>query len=444
MNRKSIAELLQECLSGFDAGLSPEQCLSAFPEQRAELEPLLRHALSLRVAFAAAPKPEYRERAKEKLLFAAGKDISAALAQEPDPEFVDKARQRLVSAGGQAVHESLRAVPPPRLPFWVNARRRLLEAAQEPAYRTTRRQPMAFALRSGLTAAVVVLALSVAGVAYITNSETKPASFSAQFELIDQALSELEAQAEAGIVIEPAVLNELSQRTSSLVAQIDDAQLDPVVDKLPEIIQRQREIVLAAAEDVLSPALQEAELQLNQAEEKVEEIRLAAAGVDDLDSSPTGTEPTAALSSGVNPTFTPTPTPVPITGLEADQVKVSLLPSDTTYGLSWQTVETANLRVVVPSTWTVTVPDIDSGGLGTLEVSTIRIDGPDIIIIIQVESGGIYALGGELVIVLRTEGADGELISADELVVAGPLALELTHVVETIVFTGLPPTSDSD
>ena len=444
MNRKSLAEHLQECLSGFDAGLSPEQCLSVFPEQRAELEPLFRHALSLRVAFAASPKPEYRERAKEKLLFAAGKDISAALVQEPDPEFVDKTRQRLVTAGGQAVHEALRAVPPPRLPFWVNARRRLLEAAQEPAYRTSRRQPMTLALRTGLTAAVVVLALSVAGLAYITNSDNAPASFSAQYELLDQDLSELEAQAEAGIDIEPAVLNELSQRTSSLVAQIDEAQLDPVVDKLPEIIQRQREIVLATAEDTLSPALQEAELQLNEAEENVEEIRLAAAGVGGLDSSQSGDEPTATFSNGVNPTLTPIPTPVPAPGLAANEVKVSALPSDATYGLSWQSLETVNLYVVVPSSWTVTVPDIDSTGLGTLEVSAIRVDGPSVIILIQVDSGGVHAVIGDVIIVLRTEGAGGELITADELVAAGPLALELTHVVETIVFTGLPATSDSN
>ena len=442
MNKESLAELLQECLSGFDAGLSPEQCLSAFPEQRAELEPLFRHALSLRVAFAAAPKPEYQERTKERLLFAAGKDISAALAREPDPEFVDDVRQRLVRAGGEAVHEALRAVPPPRLPFWVNARRRLLEAAQEPAYRTTRRQPMALALRTGLTAAIVVLAISVAGVAYITNSETNPASVSAQYELIDQDLSELEAQAEAGIIIEPSVLNELSQRTSSLVAQIA-SQTDPVVDKLPEIIQRQKEIVLAATENSLSPMLQEVQVQLNETEEKVDEILLAAASVNASDPSPTPAEPTATLSASVAPTATSALTPTS-PELAAGQVKVSPLPGDTTYGLTWQTVETVNLHIVIPSTWAVIVPEIDSSGFGTLEISTIRIDGPDIILVIQVDSGGMHAILGELVIVLRTEGANGETITADELVAAGLLALELTHVVETIVFTGLPTITDSN
>ena len=440
MNKKPLAELLQECLSGFDAGLSPEQCLSAFPERRADLEPLFRQALSLRVAFAASPRQEYRETSKEKVLFAAGKDISAALAQEPDPEFVHETRQRLIRAGGHSVHEALREVPPPHLPFWVNARRRLLEAAQEPTRQPSRRQPMALALRTGLTATVVVLALVVAGVAFMASSGSKPVSVSAQFELLNQDLSQLEAQAQAGVLIEPSVLSELSQRTTNLVARIDESQGDAVVDKLPEIIERQRVIVLAATENSLNQDIEKAHLQLNQAEEKVEEIRLAAAPADEPDLSQTQTDPTPTISSSLDPT--PTPAPTTSGALAPDQVRVSPTSSDTTYGLAWQAIETVNLHVAIPSTWAVTVPNLDDSGVGTLEVSTIRVDGPDIIIIIQVDSGGMHAILGELVIVLRTEGPDGVLVTADELVAAGPLALELTHVLETIVFNGLPAVSD--
>jgi hypothetical protein len=57
---RDIQQQLQECLDGFDGGLTPEECLSAYPRARAELEPLFRQALSLRVAFAASPKPELR------------------------------------------------------------------------------------------------------------------------------------------------------------------------------------------------------------------------------------------------------------------------------------------------------------------------------------------------------------------------------------------------
>ena len=70
MSKKRIEELLQECLDGYDAGLTPEECLSAFPGERAELEPLLRQALSLRVAFANSPSEDFRLDARQKLMFA--------------------------------------------------------------------------------------------------------------------------------------------------------------------------------------------------------------------------------------------------------------------------------------------------------------------------------------------------------------------------------------
>ena len=56
MTSKHIEELLQQCIAAFDSGISPEECLGMFPAQRAELEPLFRQAISLRVAFAAAPR----------------------------------------------------------------------------------------------------------------------------------------------------------------------------------------------------------------------------------------------------------------------------------------------------------------------------------------------------------------------------------------------------
>ncbi len=129
MSRQQLEHLLQECLEGYDAGLSPEECLSAYPHVRSELEPMLRQALSLRFAFAAAPSEEFKSRGRETLLFHAGRDVSKALSKEPDREFVMDARQRFLSAAGAQAQEALRDVPPPRLPFWMNARRRLLDAA---------------------------------------------------------------------------------------------------------------------------------------------------------------------------------------------------------------------------------------------------------------------------------------------------------------------------
>ena len=100
MSREQIEHLLQECLEGFDAGLSPEECLSAYPHVRAELEPMFRQALSLRFAYAASPSEEFKRRGREALLFHAGRDVAQALSKEPDDDFVMDARQRFLNAAG--------------------------------------------------------------------------------------------------------------------------------------------------------------------------------------------------------------------------------------------------------------------------------------------------------------------------------------------------------
>src|SRR3954471_7688755 len=105
MSSKRIEDLLQQCLEGYEGGMSAEECLSAFPEQRAELEPLLRQALTLRVNFASAPSERFMARAKEGLMFAAGRDVVAAMSVEPNLDFKMDARQRLIMAGGAPVQE---------------------------------------------------------------------------------------------------------------------------------------------------------------------------------------------------------------------------------------------------------------------------------------------------------------------------------------------------
>src|SRR5262249_24586897 len=152
MSHDLLPDMLQECLAAYDAGVSPKDCLSAYPTHRAELEPLFRQALSLRFSYAASPSEEFRARAKDTLMFAAGpygaqgfagtpdrefaKDARAkfmhaagAQAQEalrslpdPDPRYVARTRRRLIYSAGAEAQEALRAVPPPRLPFWWNAR----------------------------------------------------------------------------------------------------------------------------------------------------------------------------------------------------------------------------------------------------------------------------------------------------------------------------------
>jgi hypothetical protein len=66
--------------------MTPDECLSAFPEQRSVLEPLLRQALTLRMSYASAPSERFMARAKESLMFAAGRDVVAAMSVEPNED----------------------------------------------------------------------------------------------------------------------------------------------------------------------------------------------------------------------------------------------------------------------------------------------------------------------------------------------------------------------
>ena len=65
MSKARIEQMLQECLDGYEAGLTPEECLSAYPAHRVELEPMLRQALSLRVAYATSPSDEFRHQTRD-------------------------------------------------------------------------------------------------------------------------------------------------------------------------------------------------------------------------------------------------------------------------------------------------------------------------------------------------------------------------------------------
>ena len=110
MSREQIEHLLQECLEGFDAGLSPEECLSAYPHVRAELEPMFRQALSLRFAFAASPSEEFKRRGRESLMFHAGREVSQSLSKEPDRErAMDLARSGTWLLEADLPHNALKA-----------------------------------------------------------------------------------------------------------------------------------------------------------------------------------------------------------------------------------------------------------------------------------------------------------------------------------------------
>jgi len=67
--RKEFDNILDECLERIlTRGETIEQCLASYPEQAAELEPLLQTALSTKETLAIKPRPEFRDRARYQLL----------------------------------------------------------------------------------------------------------------------------------------------------------------------------------------------------------------------------------------------------------------------------------------------------------------------------------------------------------------------------------------
>ncbi len=436
---RDVDKLLQECLAGLDAGLTAEECLSAWPRQRDQLEPMLRQAVMLRMAFAHAPAEEYRENARERLMFAAGREASQALAAEPDSRFVQRLRHHLLSAAGASAQESLRSVAPPRLAFWVNARRRLLDAAATHSLPARPSPAMGLAFRSAMSAAVVVLAIAVAGMAYFSAQPAK-ASVDARLAAIDQQLREIEQQQDAGNQVSAAKIVDLSTSYTATVEKLS-AESPASITKANELIPRLKEAANASDPSTSQQVTQ----QLNQVEDKV---RLLAAGASaPLPPAATPAAPTAVAGSGANPTAAPaatsptaspaTPVPQP---LGANQARLTLLPSDNALGLNWSELRTERFRIVLPSNWTVIGANFDATGLAKVETKFIPLLAPDgTTVTINIQNGEVQAIANGSLLALRDE--DGDRMNVTDLVAkGGELASVFDHMLESIVHVPLTPT----
>jgi hypothetical protein len=438
---KHIEELLQQCIAAFDSGISPEECLGMFPAQRAELEPLFRQAISLRVAFAAAPRAEFRQQTRERVLFMAGRDVTAALSARPDPEFIKDARQRFIRAAGAEAQEALRAVPPPRMPFWANTRRRLLERAAET---NSNRRPVArpmggvMALRAGMSMAAVALIIAVGAFVYSISLNETPAS-NAQLAQLEKDLADLQRDHEQNGVIDKTQLQNVTAKINELVQQSEPAPA--VVEKLPELISKQRQVVTAAAnEGLLAPEVAQAQNQQLQEAQAKAELRLAAARAEDPTSTPQP-QPSASATAPSNTATTPvasTPTPV-VTPPPADepvspgQIRVTAS-ADTAGAKKWKTIELSNMSFNVPDSWKLGGGiELDEGNYGfapiDLETILINTDGNAAQVRVNVNSGRIDVFTNGTQITLRVGGVNGAFISIDELVAkAGPLVGDLRNL----------------
>ena len=398
MSSKRIEDLLQQCLEGYDGGMTPEECLSAFPAERPELEPLLRQALTLRMSFASAPSERFMARAKESLMFAAGRDVTAAMSVEPNPDFKMDARQRLIMAGGAAVQESLRDVPPPRLPFWVNARARMLEAAKNPQPRPKPVLTGAPALSMSL--AGIVAAVAIAGGAFFFSQGSQP-SVAAELAAIERQVLTIEQQQANGVFISPDLLADITRRTNDLAARIkaeDTTQvyvtlsLQPLIDRQWNLIQRNSSIKPPVGEpqDALQQ-IKDAQAQLIQAEEKIQvaakqqsiappasqqqpsQAQQPSTSNQQAQPGSNPQQPSAQSQAAAQPTvpaFKPQQSNVPVGPVPAGQVRVIPLSNDRTANLNWVEIRTSDTKFVAPANWSIVGIVTDSNGIATLGGAT--------------------------------------------------------------------------
>jgi hypothetical protein len=300
-------------------------------------------------------------------------------------------------------------------------------------------QPMTLALRRSLSAAVVVLAVAVAGLAYIT-AQTRPQSVGAEVAQLEVQWQEVQEQLASGQPVATNVIVELTTRSTALAGKLsnDSAAPAPVAEKLGAIIDSQQVVVNEVA-TAASPELQQVQEQLNQAEEKVRIVAAAASPI--AQPSTTAASPTTAPSSTRTPRSTatarpgPTATPLP---LQPRQVSIRLDPSDTTYGMSWTAVRTANMSFAIPTSWEITNLVVNANGIANLDSNFIFISGEEANVIVNTQNAEILAtIDGGPRVVLRTEGKNGKLIDLEALVAqAEEVALELRHLLTSLKLTG--------
>jgi hypothetical protein len=430
MSKQRIEQMLQNCLDGYEAGLTPEECLSAYPVERAALEPLLRQALSLRVAYATSPSDEFRHQVRERLMFAAGRDVKLALAREPDPNFILQERTRFLNVAGASVQEALRDVPPPRLPFWVNARRRLLDAASGPAPAPAR--SFGRALRYSMSVAVLSFALIV-GALVVLDSNTAE-SPDAQLAALEQQITNIEERSSRGQAIEAGELEDLADRTSQITETIDEQDTE-YAERIGGLIVRQKEVV---AQQSSTDDLAETQQKLQEAEDKLGTTTAST----DTDATPTVAaavvEPTdEPVPTATESTPEPTPTPEPFAPGEV-RVEVS---DDVIYDLSWQAVSNGSVSFVMPDNWRLLVDEDEDGNLiQSGSYLALETDGEESLIVLLTQDGlTITRLNNQITLQLRGAGPDGETIPAETLVNnLGEIGLAMHHFVLSIRVTPTP------
>jgi hypothetical protein len=423
MKKPRIDQMLQECLDGYEAGLTPDECLSAYPERRRELEPLLRQALSLRIAYATNPSDEVRHQVRERLMFAAGRDVKLALARDPDPNFILQERTRFLNRAGASAQEALRDVPPPRLAFWVNARRRLLDAASGTAPAPARR--FGNALRYSMSAAAVAIVIAIGAVVVLDHGGTTTDPADAQLAALEQQITDLEQRSLQGQPVTAGELEDLAQKTSLITNAIDEFD-DERADKIGGLILKQQDFAEQAKSS--GDDLTAVQQTLLEAQQKLG-----------------GTEPTATAAAAV---VEPTQAPAPTSGPAVESTPEPLAPGevrvedidDTTYGLAWQQVSTESFSFLIPDTWRLWVDEGEDGELTfSGDFLALDTDGDAPIIVLVTLDGETIARVNGVALTLREAGPDGATIPAETLAQFGDVGPALHTFVLSISLSPTTP-----
>lgn len=235
--KNGFEQILDACLDRIvEKGESIEQCLRAYPEHAAELEPLLRAALSVR---------------------------EASSAVKPRPEFERVAKHRLLSA----LESKEKVKTQPRMPFWGWRRRWAVALAAI----------VILVLIGGST--VTASASSLPGdVLYPVKTATekvqgfftfgREAKASFHIKLAQRRLNELELLTEGNRSIPQSVLNAMGTETETAIEILgrDKPAKEELVIELTSVTSAQS----AVLQEVMERVPPQARLELQEALRKAE------------------------------------------------------------------------------------------------------------------------------------------------------------------------------
>lgn len=404
---------LGECLQALSEGRwDLEECLRRYPEDAAELRPLLLAATAYATAHHAEPRAEFAERARERFLIATGQRISETYDIEPSPSFFAATRVKFLMAA-QKLRASQPASAQDRAPG-----RGWLPSLSTPLFRGFAAAGVTAVIALGFSAYTVSSSSAALpgdwdyGVKLQTERVRLALAFSddakqdVRIDIAGERANELERLASKGRIIGPGVLDRMASQTAPLVEAVDKGELDAGdLKKFASVVEKQKS-VLAMAEGQVAP---NAQAQLEQAKDVsatgVEKVVVALRNsqpdvpfvitpvvlLTETPRAESTATPTPTATSTESPDASPTSEPDPATTPEPAPTGVVITPvdDDVSFGVAWTRITVGRLSVLIPSDasgWQL------SGDLTSAKPSIIRLTNADgtSIITINARNGDIY------------------------------------------------------